>query len=431
MTGVLTALALLFACIPATTAAPAEVVSARVDANSQKTRFIADLKSAVGFNVYVLKSPYRVIIDLPDAIFDLSPATGTTGKGLISGIRFGQLDEKRSRIVIDVTGPVLIESSYAVRAKADRPARLIVDLIATSRQDFEKAYRADQVANLVARENAKTAKEKDDGIIPSELPPISNNTKAKKKNGSADQSEIAKLIANARKRRRGNFLVVIDPGHGGIDPGATSPKGLKEKNIVLAFAKKLRVQLARHKHIKVALTRESDKFIRLRNRAKLAHKLRADLFISIHADSFRSPRVRGTALYTLSEKASDEEAAELAERENRADIIGGVNLAGETKDVTNILIDLAQRETKNHSVYFGKKTIIEFARVTRMRKRPIRSAGFVVLKAPDVPSVLIELGYLSNKHDAAQLNSTKWQNKMAKALAASVAKYFQARIAFK
>jgi len=416
-----------------------EIVATRISYNSEKTRFIAELNFAVGYNVYVLTNPYRVIIDIPDAIFSLSPKAGTTGNGLIKGFRFGQLADDRSRIVIDVKGPVLIQNSYAVRAKGNRPARLIVDLIATDAKTFAKIHQVDQVANLVAKQEAKNKAD-----IPTSKPLASKplaKTHDKKtndpiadllngKNPVTPPKPVRKKVTRQSPLKKGNkLLIVIDPGHGGIDTGASSKKGLTEKSLVLDFSKKLRTHLQAYGRYKVIMTRSGDKFVTLRDRVKIAHSNKADLFISIHADAIRHRLVRGTTLYTLSETASDEEAAQLAAKENRADIIGGVNLSDESEEITNILIDLAQRETKNHSVYFAKKALSRLKGVTRVAKRPLRSAGFVVLKAPDVPSVLLELGYLTNKHDARLLGNKAWQNKVAKALASSVDNYFRARVA--
>lgn len=445
------ALSITLTLRPTTVAAAAkvqpELTAARIESNSQKTRFSAELNFAIGYNVYVLTNPYRVVIDIPDAIFSLRPDTGTRGQGLISGFRFGQLDDKRSRIVINVTGPVLIQNSYSVRKKANHPARLIVDLVPTDRATFARIHQVDQVANLVAREQAKADKKANDDLIPQELPPISANGKSadpialllkggvplpRKKPGrkttaqKPQQKETPKKKAPQRSRK---LTIVLDPGHGGIDTGTSSKNGLQEKSIVLAFSRHLRNRLNGLGRYKVIMTRDTDTFVSLRKRVQIAHKNQADLFIAIHADSIRHRNVRGTTLYTLSETASDAEAAELAAKENRADIIGGVDLVHESKAISNILIDLAQRETKNHSVYFARKAANRLKRVTRLTKRPLRSAGFVVLKAPDVPSILLELGYLSNRHDARLLASKAWQKKVADALARAVDNYFRARVA--
>ncbi len=419
-----------------------EIVEARIESNPEKTRFTAELNFAIGYNVYVLTNPYRVVVDIPDAIFNMPPGTGNASQGLISGFRFGQLDDNRSRIVIDVTGPVLIENSYAVRAKKDRPARLIIDLIPTDAETFAKINQVDQVANLVAKQQAKADEE--DGIIPKEQPPVSNagqssdpiadllngkrpikRQKPKKKTHKALKKKSATRVPSRPRKR----LVVIDPGHGGLDGGTSSKSGLREKAVVLAFSKKLKARLIATGRYRVIMTRTGDSFVRLRKRVSIAHKNKADLFIAIHADAIKFSSVRGTTIYTLSETASDEEAAALAAKENQSDIIGGVDLAGENKAISNILIDLAQRETKNLSLYYARKAINSLKRVTRVAKRPMRAAGFVVLKAPDVPSVLLELGYLSNRRDAKLLANAAWQKKVAKALAQSIDNYFRARVA--
>lgn len=439
----LAALMLMLVCLLSAFSAQAsakdipEIYATSISADETRTRFTAHLNFAVGYNVYVLTQPYRVVVDVPDAVFNLPPGEGNDGKGLISGFRFGQIDSGRSRIVMDVTGPVLIRKSFALRAKPGRPARLVVDLVKTDTATFRKIHQVDQVANLVAKEQARSDKNTDK-LIPRELPPISAQNSSKDSIAALISKKTRNIANNKKKSTKknvpgkktsGKFTVVIDPGHGGIDSGASTKTGIHEKDVVLSFSLKLKKYLEQTGRYKVILTRSDDSFIALRKRVKIAHSAEADLFLAIHADAIRYRKVRGTTFYTLSDKASDKEAAELAARENRSDIIGGVNLGGESKEVTNILIDLAQRETKNHSVYFARKAIHHLKRVTRMANHPLRAAGFVVLKAPDVPSVLIELGYLSNRQDAKLLNSSSWQRKTSRALVKAIDSFFRARIA--
>jgi len=231
------------------------------------------------------------------------------------------------------------------------------------------------------------------------------------------------------KRADGRRVIVIDPGHGGIDPGAVGVRRTKEKDVVLAFSRALRDRLQANKNYEVVLTRDSDIFLSLKQRVAIARENQADLFIAVHADTVRGRSVRGATLYTLSEKASDAEAEALAQKENRADIIGGIDLATENQEVADILIELAQRETKNHSIFFAKKAANQLQVVTHMTGKPTRSAGFVVLKAPDVPSILLELGYLSNKADEALLVSPKWQTEVTQAMAKAIDTYFSTELA--
>jgi N-acetylmuramoyl-L-alanine amidase len=219
-------------------------------------------------------------------------------------------------------------------------------------------------------------------------------------------------------------VVAIDAGHGGQDPGAISLSGAYEKQITLAMARALREELKTLHRYKAVLTRNSDRFIRLRDRIAIAHAAGADLFISLHADTVQSSTVRGLSVYTLSERASDAEAAALAERENKVDLIGGIKLAGETPEVTNILIDLIQRETMNDSSQVASMLVSELDEETLLLPRTHRFAGFAVLKAPDVPSVLIELGYLSNPADERLLLSSKHRRKLAQGIARAIDGYF-------
>jgi N-acetylmuramoyl-L-alanine amidase len=225
--------------------------------------------------------------------------------------------------------------------------------------------------------------------------------------------------------------VVIDPGHGGIDNGTVASTGIMEKQIVLDFALLLRDQLEASGKYRVVMTRTDDTFIPLGDRVRMARIRQASLFISIHADALKKGEgeAQGATIYTLSEKASDAEAARLADNENRADVIAGIDLSHESTDVADILIDLAQRETKAFSMRFAKSVAASMRKVARMHKHPMKSAGFKVLKAPDVPSVLIELGYVSDDADLKQLVSGSWQAKTAGAVAQSVDTFFGTKVA--
>jgi len=227
----------------------------------------------------------------------------------------------------------------------------------------------------------------------------------------------------------GRRRVVIDPGHGGIDSGAIGKAGTLEKDVVLAFAKRLKGKLQETGDYEVTMTREDDTFLRLTDRVEFARQHHADLFISIHADSFRGADIRGATVYTLSEKASEQMAASIAESENKSDVLAGLEIAETEDDVADILIDLARRETKSFSVVFARNLVQQLKPAVNLFKRPHQQAGFVVLKAPDVPSALVELGYLSNAEDEKLLLSDEWQQKTADAIAKSVHDYFATRVA--
>jgi N-acetylmuramoyl-L-alanine amidase len=362
---------------------------------------------------------------LPDVSFDLPPQAGGEPQGLVTGYRFGPLGNGHSRIVIDATGPVLIGKSFLVKPEAGQPARLVVDLVKTDEKTFMMAHDADEAQRsspAAAEADAETDDDAPDkaAATPTPLP--------EPKPGSASDQPLPERPMPA-KRADGRRVIVIDPGHGGIDPGAVGVRRTKEKDVVLAFSRALCDRLKENKSYEVVMTRNDDTFLSLKQRVDIARKNQADLFIAVHADTVRGRSVRGATLYTLSDKASDAEAEELAQKENRADIIGGIDLASENQDVTDILIELAQRETKNHSTFFAKKATTQLQVVTHMTGKPMRSAGFVVLKAPDVPSVLLELGYLSNKADESLLVSPKWQAGVAAAMTKAIDGYFSTEIA--
>lgn len=225
-------------------------------------------------------------------------------------------------------------------------------------------------------------------------------------------------------RSEGKAVVVIDPGHGGVDPGALGVSGIYEKHITLAMARELKAQLEKGGRYKVHLTRDRDVFIRLRERVAIARQYGADLFISLHADSVANPQLAGLSVYTLSQTASDGEAQTLADKENKADLIAGIDLSHESADVANILIDLAQRETMNRSAGFAGGVVTELGRETTLLGNTHRFAGFAVLKAPDVPSILVELGYLSNPTEEKLLRQPDYRLKLAKGIARAIDRHF-------
>jgi N-acetylmuramoyl-L-alanine amidase len=362
----------------------------RLGGDAKETRFVVDLSEKVDIAAFTLANPYRVVVDLPQVTFNLPAKAGETGRGLIKAFRYGLVMPGGSRIVLDAKGPVRIEKSFVLPPADGQPARLVLDLAATDRETFLRN------AELTPRPSRPTPRVK--------TPPPSDDPRP---------------------------LVVIDPGHGGIDDGTKSAKGVLEKTIVLEFSTMLRDKLAQSGKYRVAMTRSDDTFIPLTERVRFARSQKAALFISIHADYLpkREGEAQGATVYTLSETASDAEAARLAEDENKADVIAGVDLTAESNEVADILIDLAQRETKVFSMQFAHDLITELKTATRMHKHPLKSAGFMVLKAPDVPSVLLELGYVSAKGDLKQMLSHDWRERTCAAMVKAIDAFFTPRMA--
>ena len=420
----------------------ASVSEARIAGDEARTRFVADLDRPVSYSVYVIDNPYRVVVDLPDVRFNMPPETGDAGRGLIRAYRFGQLAPGKSRIVIDTTGPVLIEKSFVLNPENGQPARMIIDIVQTDQRTFARIKATERPTRSTAASSIQSAPDtlaellKREGVarIDEEAERAEQTEKAAslipkprpKPSQSGAASGLLPELAGGTPVRP---VVVLDPGHGGIDGGTVSRKGTPEKRVVLAFARELRKKLLATGRFEVHMTRNDDRFISLGKRVKFARAKKADLFIAIHADSLRQRRVRGATVYTLSEKASDAEAAALAEKENNADFIGGVDLGEDAGEVAGILLDLALRETKNHSIYFARRVVKNLKPVTPLNSRPMRSAGFKVLRAPDVPSVLLELGYLSNRHDEKNLVSSKWRRKAATAVTAAIEGFFSPEVA--
>jgi len=364
----------------------------RIGGDEKQTRFVVDLSRKVEMRAFTLANPYRVVIDLPQVSFHFPPKTGERGRGLIKAFRYGLVMPGGSRIVLDAAGPVRVEKAFVLDPSDSQPARLVLDLITVDRETFMRAAAVD---NRLPKDAAKRSEP------------------APKSNGDSRP------------------IVVLDPGHGGIDSGTRAASGDTEKSVVLDFALTLRDKLEKTGKYRVVMTRSDDSFVPLAERVRIARLRQAQLFISIHCDALArgDGEAEGATIYTLSDHASDAEAARLADAENRADVISGVDLSVEPDDIADILIDLAQRETRTFSTQFAQHVVKSLKGAARMHKHPLKSAGFRVLKAPDVPSVLIELGYVSNRQDLKQLLSESWRARAGESIVQAVNAYFTTRLA--
>jgi len=331
----------------------------------------------------LLRGPHRLAIDLPPTRFAFQ-TKDMKARGLIREVRYGALGDKGSRIVIATKGPFVVEN-VAISANEDGDGhRMSFEVVAAPEKAFEAALaeQAQTTASTVTVPKGDRLGQK----------------------GGADKP----------------FTVVIDPGHGGIDGGAEGTSGAVEKDVTLAFATDLRAKLQKETGYRVFLTRDADVFLRLDDRVRIARQYDADLFISIHADTIRLKGIRGATVYTVSDKASDADSQALADRENLSDQLAGIEIEDENHQVADILVDLIRRETHSFSMSFARTLVGELSSTVGLINNPHRYAGFKVLKAPDVPSVLVELGYLSNPKDEAQLTNPEWRAKAADAIARAV-----------
>jgi N-acetylmuramoyl-L-alanine amidase len=368
----------------------------RLAGDATQTRFVLDLDRPIQHRAFLLA--YRVVVDLSQVSFQLPAGVGSAGRGLVKAFRYGLVMPGGSRIVLDLTGPAKIAKSYVLEAANGQPPRLVLELAEVDRASFLQSMTAASQPEL--------------------RPAIAEA------NAAAAPAALAKPAGPPDSRP----VIVIDPGHGGPDNGTQAGGSeFMEKNLVLTFGLALRDRIEKTGKYRVVMTRSDDTFIPLDERVRIARNQSAALFVSIHADAL--PRgegdAQGATIYTLSEKASDVEAERLAEAENRSDAIAGVTMSEEPV-VADILIDLAQRETRTFSNRFARILMNEMKTTVRMHKHPLKSAGFRVLKAPDVPSVLVELGYVSNKGDREHLVSESWRNRtvavMSEAIDAFLAK---------
>lgn len=394
-------------CVSMACAAPVqagEVSNVEIRANQVVLHFNDAIESASSF---VLSGPDRIAIDIKGAT---ARANALTQAGLFRNVRMAQFDSDTARVVLDLDRPAMV--SAGTFSEDGRSLTLSVKELGSSeltgvlnapRQSFvpPAGFRAEPPPRRYSVR------------IP--LPKASKAPPLPKIEGPNDDSRP---------------LVVIDAGHGGHDPGAISPHdGTRESKVTLQVARAIRDELLKTGRVRVALTRDTDTFLVLQERYGIARRLGADLFISVHADAAASQTARGATIYTLSEVASDREAARLAARENKADILNGVNLADAPSDVSSILIDLTQRETMNLSADFARLLRREGEAKMNFRTDSHRFASLMVLKAPDVPSVLLETGYVSNADDIALLNSPGYRKRIAESVSQAVTVFFARKLA--
>ena len=408
-----------------------DITKIRFGEHPDKIRTVIELNKTTEFKAFTLPADsgksYRIIIDLPSFDWKAAPLKHLKS-GIITDVRTGDTRPDIMRIVFDLSKPMILKNAFILGSNAKNDVRLVIDSEIVSEQTYHIKGKAvfgkllsgpegdaETLDSLIAKhseqepvsskENSSTA---GNMVIPTRKPPTS----------------VTKTYNNKSLFPLRKPLIVIDAGHGGADPGAVAGN-LKEKDITLSAARILKKKLEATGRYNIHLTRNSDKFLKLYKRVSIARAQNADLFISLHADSINKSNVRGASIYTLSNKASDAQTARLAARENQADLIAGVDLSHEDKEVANILIDLAMRDTMNQSKFFAN-TVVENMTTHNVRilPRPHRYAGFAVLKAPDIPSVLFEMGFMSNRKEARLLTTQSYQEKIATALVKSIDNYF-------
>ncbi len=356
----------------------AEIREVRVAATDTGTRVVVELSAPVKHKVFLLENPARIVLDLPKTSLasDLPVADS-----LITALRAGALPHDGTRLVFEVKGPVTFQTS-TLPATAKNAERLVLD--------------------------------------------INSPTVAKPVVAAAPAEPVAIRPAHAPSETGRDIVVAVDAGHGGVDPGASGRRGTHEKDVVLEIAKALAARINAEPGMKAVLTRDGDYFISLRERNARARRAHADLFVSIHADSISNPEVSGSSVYVLSERGATNEAARmLAERENSADLMGGIPLDDKDPVLSGVLIDLSQTASISASMVAADNVLKELDRIGEVRKPRVQQAGFVVLKSPALPSMLVETAFISNRDDERKLSTPAHRSKLANAIFSGIEEYFQ------
>ena len=463
------------------------VTGVRAASHDGITRFVLDLSDPVAFTVSAGEAN-QVVVDFPDLDWQSDYRSLRGAVGLLKDFRYGAHTPGTGRLVLETGGAAVVQKAFLIPPANGTGYRFVVDLVPAGTVAGSSVTAPPAQSSVVLAvpppppprpqlalvspnynpnpnpiisskpvpahtpspsPSPSPAQAPSEGVLTHPGPPVASgpvpapllaapvavsmpsspaaaaHAQPAPPPSMDDPASLPMGKAERKQSHAGKPIVVIDPGHGGVDPGATSLTGAYEKNIVLAMAREVKAQLDKDNKVKCLLTRDRDVFIPLRERVAIGRAANADLFMSLHADTVADPEIRGLSVYTLSQNSSDAEAQALADKENKADIVAGIDLSNESPEVTNILIDLVQRESMNLSAVVANHIILEVQRETRqLLQNTHRFAGFAVLKAPDVPSVLVETGYLSNQMDEQMLRRPEYRAKLATALARAIEQYF-------
>lgn len=410
-------------------ALPANAASKRLDdiriwAAPDNTRVVLDLSGPVRHNVFTIEGPNRVVIDVADIKGKGKSYQSRKGKGLIKAVRSAPRKGSDMRVVLDLYGPVKMQS-FALEPNDEYGHRLVIDI---------RDARAPEIAAKMA-EAIAAANKKDYPVLlddePLDAPVVTASTTQKNNDTAKVVKEESQLAAAEDEKPRRVFappklkIIAIDAGHGGEDPGARGPSGLKEKHVALDIARRLAKMVDAQPGMKAVLVRDGDYYIGLRERAKKARKHDADLFVSIHADAFRKRSARGASVYVLSRRgASSEHARWLASRENGADMVGGVSIRDKDDTLAAVMLDLQQNAALEASFDVAGRVLQGLGKIGHVHKKKVQQAGFVVLKSPDIPSILVETAFISNHGEERKLRSVSYKQKLAKAVLGGIQGYF-------
>ena len=399
-----------------------DLLAARVSTTPERARLVLDLSASTEFAIASLQGPDRIVVDVKAANVSITTRSAVAGTGIVAGFSTSMAEDGRARTELVLKTPAVVQQAYILEPIGDQPARLVVDLITTTPEDFAARAAAD-LANAISSNVPDTITPSDEPASEpvAEPEPPSSAPAAEPEPASSEPGAAPVADAVPEGSRP---LIVLDPGHGGFDSGAEVPGGIKEKDITLAFALQLRDLLMQSGLFDVALTRDDDTYLTLNERVDLARQNKADLLISLHADTFQQADIRGASIYTRDERATDILDKVLADGENHRDIVAGYVQPETTPAVVDILVDLMRRQVRQQAFLAANDIVKAMQPSVTLRRFPVRQADFFVLQAPDIPSMLIELGFMSNAADIQNLESANWRNNVVDAIAKGVEAYF-------
>lgn len=406
-------LAVSFFALTAINVQASSVESMRLWAAPDHARLVFDLSAATSANVFSLQNPARLVIDLDDTQMDTDPNTLPLNDSAITSVRTGTREGGGLRVVLELNRAV--EPRHFTLTPNDQYGhRLVVDLEYPGESAVENPI--DPIEAMIREQEIQAQRATAQAQLPGSEAPPSNDAPAE--------------VQEAKPHPRRDIIIAVDAGHGGEDPGAIGPSGTREKDVVLEIARRLAAEVNGTPGFKAVLTRDGDYYIGLRQRTALAREQKADFFVSIHADAFTSPRPQGSSVYALSQRGATSETAQwLADSENRSDLIGGVDgiLSLRDKDqvLRGVLLDLTMTATLNDSLSIGGQVLEQLARVNRLHKSRVEQAGFMVLKSPDIPSLLIEVGFISNPDEERRLRDPVHQRGLSQAIFSGLRDHFQ------
>jgi N-acetylmuramoyl-L-alanine amidase len=375
--------------------------------SSKQTSMIIAVESSPKHRVFVMNNPSRLVIDIKDARLERALSQPPAAHPLFARVRAGTKNDTDLRIVVDLKTPIS-SNKFSLSSNNSDEHHLIVDLL---------------------NKDPATTTKVEDRVVTKPVASKSVVPKVVARN-SVESIKVARtktVVSKATEQKSvDNIVIAIDAGHGGNDSGARGPNGTEEKKVTFAIAKKLAALINGQPGMKAVLVRKGDYFVGLRNRMQIARAAKADLFISIHADAFQDLSVKGASVYTLSTRSASSEAARwLAKSENAADLVGGVSLSDKEDVLASVLLDLSQTATQEASINVARHILKNFQNVCELHKDSVQKAGFVVLKSPDIPSILVETAFISNPSEEQNLLSNRYQSKMAKAIFKGVRNYFR------